>query len=216
MTGWSNTSSTARAAPWPVDHDQDRAGDGRHQAGDRRLKIYERRDNLRTGGPAARKGKSDPIDAYAAARAALSATRTTVPKTGDGIVEAIRALRVTRRGSPWGGRWDATPCPAQPDLAAAVLMAGHLGDLPARRGHGPHRLTRSFGRPSKSPDHRPESSADQRTSFVISQRCISLLNVVSSAETAHRRPRSGILNAESVHAASGGGPWLSWLGELGV
>ena len=44
-------------------------------------------------------GKSDPIDAYAAARAALTATRTTVPKTGDGIVEAIRALRVTRRGA---------------------------------------------------------------------------------------------------------------------
>src|SRR5947209_1322981 len=44
-------------------------------------------------------GKSDPIDAYAAARAALSATRTSVPKTGDGIVEAIRALRVTRRGA---------------------------------------------------------------------------------------------------------------------
>jgi transposase len=44
-------------------------------------------------------GKSDPIDAYAAARAALSATRTTVPKIGDGIVEAIRALRVTRRGA---------------------------------------------------------------------------------------------------------------------
>jgi hypothetical protein len=62
------------------------------------------------------------------------------------------------------------------------------------------RLTRSSGRPSKPPDHRPESSADQRTSFVASQRCISLLSVVSSAETAHRRPRSGILNAESVHA----------------
>jgi hypothetical protein len=62
------------------------------------------------------------------------------------------------------------------------------------------RLTRSSGRPSKPPDHGPQSSADQRTSFVVSQRCISLLSVVSSAETAHRRPRSGILNAESVHA----------------
>jgi hypothetical protein len=50
------------------------------------------------------------------------------------------------------------------------------------------RLTRSSGRPSKPPDHGPESSADQRTSFVVSQRCISLLSVVSSAETAHRRP----------------------------
>jgi transposase len=44
-------------------------------------------------------GKSDPIDAYAAARAALGASRTTVPKTGDGIVEAIRALRVARRSA---------------------------------------------------------------------------------------------------------------------
>ena len=45
------------------------------------------------------RGKSDPIDAYAAARAALAGTRTVVPKAGDGIVEAIRALRVTRRGA---------------------------------------------------------------------------------------------------------------------
>ena len=27
------------------------------------------------------------------------------------------------------------PHPAQPGLAAAMLLAGHLGDLPARRGH---------------------------------------------------------------------------------
>jgi transposase len=45
------------------------------------------------------RGKSDPIDAYAAAHAALAGTRTVVPKAGDGIVEAIRVLRVTRRGA---------------------------------------------------------------------------------------------------------------------
>jgi transposase len=45
------------------------------------------------------RGKSDPIDAYAAARTALAGTRTIVPKAGDGIVEAIRVLRVTRRGA---------------------------------------------------------------------------------------------------------------------
>ena len=45
------------------------------------------------------RGKSDPIDAYAAARTALTGSRTTVPKAGDGIVEAIRTLRVTRRGA---------------------------------------------------------------------------------------------------------------------
>ena len=45
------------------------------------------------------KGKSDPLDAYAAARAALSSTATGVPKTRDGQVEAIRVLRVARRSA---------------------------------------------------------------------------------------------------------------------
>jgi len=40
------------------------------------------------------KGKSDPLDAYSAARAALAGTASGVPKTRDGRVEAIRALRV--------------------------------------------------------------------------------------------------------------------------
>jgi transposase len=45
------------------------------------------------------KGKSDPIDAIAAARAALSNQATGTPKTRIGAVEAIRALRVARRGA---------------------------------------------------------------------------------------------------------------------
>jgi transposase len=45
------------------------------------------------------RGKSDPIDAYAAARAALSGAHVVVPKARDGVVEAIRVLRVTRRGA---------------------------------------------------------------------------------------------------------------------
>lgn len=44
-------------------------------------------------------GKSDPIDAYAAATAALNGTASSTPKTRDGRVEAIRALRVVRRGA---------------------------------------------------------------------------------------------------------------------
>jgi transposase len=43
-----------------------------------------------------RLGKSDPIDAELAARAALSGTATTVPKQTSGIVEAIRQLQVVR------------------------------------------------------------------------------------------------------------------------
>ncbi|HEY3034125.1 MAG TPA: transposase, partial [Streptosporangiaceae bacterium] len=45
------------------------------------------------------KGKSDPIDALAAARAALSGQASGVPKTRTGPVEALRALRVARRGA---------------------------------------------------------------------------------------------------------------------
>jgi len=41
-------------------------------------------------------GKSDPLDAYSAARSALAGTATGTPKARDGRVEAIRALRVAR------------------------------------------------------------------------------------------------------------------------
>ena len=44
-------------------------------------------------------GKSDPIDAEAAARAALAQVRTGIPKARDGQVEALRNLRVARRSA---------------------------------------------------------------------------------------------------------------------
>lgn len=46
-----------------------------------------------------RSGKSDPIDAEAAARAVLAGTATSRPKGADGEVEMIRALRTTRRSA---------------------------------------------------------------------------------------------------------------------
>jgi transposase len=46
-----------------------------------------------------RQGKSDPIDAQAAARATLAGVATTTPKTREGQVEMIRVLRVARRGA---------------------------------------------------------------------------------------------------------------------
>jgi transposase len=45
------------------------------------------------------KGRSDPLDAYAAAEAVLAGRATTVPKAGDGIVESIRAVHVVRAGA---------------------------------------------------------------------------------------------------------------------
>jgi transposase len=44
-------------------------------------------------------GKSDPIDAIAAARAVLAGTATVIPKPRDGAVEAIRMIRATRRSA---------------------------------------------------------------------------------------------------------------------
>jgi transposase len=46
-----------------------------------------------------RQGKSDPVDAVAAARAALSGTATGSPKSRDGNVEAIRVLMIARRSA---------------------------------------------------------------------------------------------------------------------
>lgn len=45
------------------------------------------------------RGKSDPIDAYAAAAAALAQERHPVPKSADGAVEAARYLLVARRSA---------------------------------------------------------------------------------------------------------------------
>jgi transposase len=44
-------------------------------------------------------GKSDPIDAYAAATAVLSGRASGTPKSRDGIVEATRTLRVVRKSA---------------------------------------------------------------------------------------------------------------------
>ena len=45
------------------------------------------------------RGKSDPIDAEAAARAVLAGVATAVPKAHSGVVEAIRVIFVARRGA---------------------------------------------------------------------------------------------------------------------
>lgn len=44
-------------------------------------------------------GKSDPLDAYAAARAAASGRAGGTPKSRDGIVESIRCLRLAQRSA---------------------------------------------------------------------------------------------------------------------
>jgi transposase len=46
-----------------------------------------------------RHGKSDPVDAEAAARAVLAGEATTTPKDTTGLVEAVRILHLTRRSA---------------------------------------------------------------------------------------------------------------------
>jgi transposase len=46
-----------------------------------------------------RKGKTDSVDAEAAARAVLAGDATVTPKAGDGPIEALRQLRLARNGA---------------------------------------------------------------------------------------------------------------------
>jgi transposase len=46
-----------------------------------------------------RKGKTDTVDAEAAARAVLAGDATVIPKAADGPIEAVRQLRVARAGA---------------------------------------------------------------------------------------------------------------------
>jgi transposase len=70
------------------------AGIARHLAGKGITVIEVDRPNRQARH---RAGKSDAVDAIAAARAVLSGTATGTPKTRDGNIEAIRVLSVARR-----------------------------------------------------------------------------------------------------------------------
>src|SRR4051812_5019259 len=80
-----------------------------------------------------RRGKSDPLDAEAAARAVQAGTVIGQPKAGDGHVEMIRTLRLTRR-SAMKARTQAAnqlhaPVVTAPDELRARLRALPLAEL---------------------------------------------------------------------------------------
>jgi hypothetical protein len=58
-----------------------------------------------------RHGKSDVIDAIAAARAVLAGEATSVPKSHDGSVEALRTLKLLQRKQGSRGRVEPAPQP---------------------------------------------------------------------------------------------------------
>ena len=98
-------------------------------------------------------GKSDPIDAYAAARAALSGRAAGTPKTRTGTVEMIRMIRVARAGAvkakaiAWNELKALIKTAPEPlrerlrGLDGASLLDACTGLRPARGPapvHGPH------------------------------------------------------------------------------
>ena len=56
------------------------------------------------------RGKDDPLDAEAAARAVLAGRATARPKSGDGPIEALRQFRVARSGAMKARTAAATSC----------------------------------------------------------------------------------------------------------
>ncbi|MEV3982737.1 transposase, partial [Nonomuraea sp. NPDC049758] len=76
-------------------------GTGAYGAGLTRLLQAEHIDVIEIDRPDRKtrrfQGKSDPIDAIQAAKAALAGNRTGTPKQRDGRIEALRNLRIARR-----------------------------------------------------------------------------------------------------------------------
>ncbi|MFJ9755621.1 transposase [Streptomyces sp. NPDC101149] len=126
-------------------------------------------------------GKSDPIDAFAAATAVLTGRASGTPKARHGIVEATRALRVVRRSAESpnanhqpdplphhhrtrrGPRTAARPGSSRIDQAPGPLPSRHADQRPCLRGQGgpaatgppppiPHRGDRRCRCRAESPD----------------------------------------------------------------
>ena len=78
-----------------------------------------------------RHGKTDTVDAVSAARAALAGVATGTPKTGDGAVESIRALRIVIR-SAHKARSQAVNQLRMLLVTAPAPLRDRLRDLPTR------------------------------------------------------------------------------------
>jgi transposase len=79
-----------------------------------------------------RRGKSDPVDAEAAARAVQAGHATAIPKAGDHLVEMVRCLRVARTSAAKARTQTANALRALVVTAPAELPE-QLRDLPAAR-----------------------------------------------------------------------------------
>ena len=125
------------------------------------------------------RGKSDPIDAYAAAAAVLSGAAAGTPKTRDGRVEAIRTLRVARR-SAIKARTQAI------NQLKAVVLTGPAELRQALAGQSTRELLvtcrrlRTTDQPARATD--PVTAATKVTLRRLARRIIALTEEITEAD----------------------------------
>ena len=116
-------------------------------------------------------GKSDPVDAEAAARAAQSGRATGIPKTRGGKVDALRALRTARRSAV------AARAEAQTRMKALVVTAPDPVRT-ALRGLGDRRLVEHCA--TRRPDR--AAAGDPATATVLALRALARRHQQLTAE----------------------------------
>ena len=123
-----------------------------------------------------RRGKSDPADAEAAARAVLCGEATVRPKSADGPVEAIRLLHATRRSA------------VKARTQAINQLKGHLVTV-AEQVAGPLRglatgaLVNACARLRPNPDSGEVAAAAKRALRVLARRYGALSGEISELDT---------------------------------
>jgi transposase len=120
-------------------------------------------------------GKSDPLDAYAAAQAVRAARATAIPKAGTGIVEAIRVLHTVRASAVKARTMTINEL-------RALLVTAPAGLRDTLRGLGPVTLINACarlrpGRDLTNPDH-----ATQRALQVLARRYQALTTEITAVE----------------------------------
>lgn len=117
------------------------------------------------------KGKTDPLDAYAAARAVASGRATGVPKSRDGIVESIRCLRVARRSAVKAK----TQCINQ---IRGMLVNGPADLREQMKGLSTTRMVRVLGRLRPGTDLAAPATACRRAIRSLARRHLSLTDEI--------------------------------------
>jgi transposase len=113
------------------------------------------------------RGKSDPLDAYAAAQAVLAEQAQSVPKSRDGLVEAIRVLRVAR-GSAIKSRTIAI------NQIKAILVTAEDGTRASYRGLTNLRMIEALARSRPRTATASAAGATAVSLKILATRCQSL------------------------------------------